>query len=401
MGEPGRTATHAERFRASVRSWLEAHLSPVDGGEAPTLMGAGEGSDAIERGKEYLGLLSERGWSRPTWPKRYGGAELGPEEAEILADELAGFRTPDLYMFTLALEQVGATILNHGSDEQRERWLRPIAAGEHVWCQLFSEPGAGSDLAGLSTRAEPVDDRWIVTGQKIWVSRAHHADWGLLLARTDPDVPKHQGITAFAIDMRSPGIDIRPIRQMNGDTHFNEVFLDAVPIPDRDRIGAVGGGWKVAIATLMNERTKSGRSGGGDLIEIERLLRLVERRGAGRDPLVRQAVARLFIATTLNERTAARAREVAARGGSVGPEGSGYKLRRSAILKGIADLALSLDGCSGAIEDDEWQTLFLTVPSVSIRGGTDEVQRNIIAERVLGLPREPRPDKDVPFRETR
>jgi alkylation response protein AidB-like acyl-CoA dehydrogenase len=401
MDGADQTTRDPERFRIAVRSWLEARLPRQTDDTPATIMGAGEGSEAIDRGRRYLALLAEQGWSRPAWPARYGGGGLPPEDAAIVTDELANFQAPDLYMFTLALEQVGATILNRGSEEQKERWLLPITTGANVWCQLFSEPGAGSDLAGLSTRAERDGQRWLVTGQKTWVSRAHHADWGLLLARHDTSLPKHQGITAFAVDMTSPGIEIRPIRQMNGDSHFNEVFLDAVPVADRDRIGAVGDGWRIAVETLMNERTKAGRSGGGDLVDIEGLLALVARRGAGKDPLVRQTVSKLYIETKLNERIAARSRAVAAQGGSVGPEGSGYKLRRSAILRGIADAALSLGGCSGAVEDDEWQTLFLTVPSVSIRGGTDEIQRNVIAERVLGLPRDPRPDKDVPFRELR
>jgi alkylation response protein AidB-like acyl-CoA dehydrogenase len=303
-----------------------------------------------------------------------------------------------LYPYLVGLALVGPTLVAHGTAEQQSRWLPHIRRGDEIWCQLFSEPDAGSDLANLSTRAVRDGDTWRVTGQKVWTSRGSYSRRGLLLARTDIHAPKHDGITAFGIDMHAPGVEVRPLRQMNGDAHFTEVFFDHAPVDDRDRIGAVGDGWRVALTTLAHERGAVG-SPGGSFLDVERLIRLARARGGVHDPALRDALVRVVIDARVASLTARRARD-GARAGRPGPEGSGLKLRGAAAFKAFVDVAMRLLGADALCDPQaEWQTLFLTAPSLSIRGGTDEVQRNIIGERVLGLPGEPRVDRGVPFDE--
>jgi len=386
-----------QALRAEVRSALSALLRPKASDAAFSFLGAGQ--DDVEAGRVLLATLAEGGWSVPTWPAAWGGRDATPEEAAIVGQELARFDVPDLYPFMVGLALVGPTLLTHGSALQLERWLPSIASGAEIWCQLFSEPDAGSDLAALSCRAVRDGDMWRITGQKVWSSRAHYSRWGLLLARTDPDVPKHAGITAFALEMSAPGVDVRPLRQMNGDTHFNEVFMTDAVVPDTDRVGDVGDGWRVAITTLMHERGALGPGGGPGRRE---LIDLVRRAGSADDPLVRARAAGVVAELEVGRLTNLRAREARRAGRPPGPEGSGAKLRGAAAIKALADLAVDVEGLGGLIAsagEDEWLTLFLTAPSISIRGGTDEIQRNILGERVLGLPPEPRPDKGVPFKE--
>jgi acyl-CoA dehydrogenase len=380
-----------EGLRADARAFFAQHLRPREPDDRVSLLGAAAGDEALDEGRRFLALMAPRGYAVPTWPTEHGGLGLVGDDAAIVGQELARFETPDLYPFAVGLALVGPTLVVHGTEEQRARWLPAIATGDEIWCQLFSEPGAGSDLASLAARAERDGDGWVVTGQKTWSSRAHYSRWGLLLARTDPTVPKHEGITAFAIDMQQPGIDVRPLRQLNGDAHFNEVFMDEAVIDDRDRIGEVGDGWRVARTTLLFERSGMGGMGGGGGIHRDQLLGHVRAHGAATDPLVRQRVAHALTGVEVARLTAMRARDVQRAGRTPGPEGSGAKLRWSATMKEIADLALAVQGIAGATDagDADWQAVFLTAPSLSIRGGTDEVQRNIVAERVLGLPRDP------------
>ncbi|MBV8160235.1 MAG: acyl-CoA dehydrogenase family protein [Acidimicrobiia bacterium] len=380
-------------LRADVRAALSAVLRPRPAEAGFSFLGAGQ--DDLEAGRALLATLADGGWAVPTWPGAWGGRGATPDEAAVIAQELRRFDVPDLYPFMVGLALVGPTLLVHGSPEQHRRWLRGIANGEEIWCQLFSEPDAGSDLAALTTRAVREGGVWRVTGQKVWSSRAHYSRWGLLLARTDPEVPKHAGITAFAVEMTAPGVEIRPLRQMNGDTHFNEVFLTDVVVTDGDRIGAVGEGWAVAITTLMHERGALGPGGGPGRRE---LIEAIRGAGAGDDPVVRQRAAAVLAGLEVGRLTGLRAHEARRAGRPPGPEGSGAKLRGAAAVKALADLAVDVGGPAGLVGEDEWLTLFLTAPSISIRGGTDEIQRNILGERVLGLPPEPRPDKGVPFR---
>jgi alkylation response protein AidB-like acyl-CoA dehydrogenase len=384
-------------LRETVRAELASRLSPRTPRAGFTVLGAG--NDDLEAGRRYLAAMDGGGWLVPTWPLEHGGRGSSSDEAGIIAEELRLFEAPDLYPFMVGLGLVGPALLVHGTAEQQRRWLPPLRRGEEIWCQLFSEPDAGSDLASLSSRAVADGDQWRVSGTKVWSSRAHYAQWGLLLARTDPTVPKHAGITAFGLDMTARGVEVRPLRQMNGDRHFNEVFLTDVPIGDSDRIGPVGDGWKVAITTLMHER---GTLGGGPGASRRELLELARGRLAGDDPVTRQRLARVISGLEVGRMTAGRARAAAQDGRPVGPEGSGAKLRSTMVLKDLAGLAIDLLGPAGLIESPgegtDWQTLFLTGPSLSIRGGTDEIQRNILGERVLGLPPEPRIDKGPPGR---
>jgi alkylation response protein AidB-like acyl-CoA dehydrogenase len=397
MANDDRSVGATPSEREIVRAALTARLAARRANRATTVLGAG--SDDLETGRAYLHALADGGWAVPTWPVEHGGMGATGERLAMVQQELARFEVPDLYPFLVGLALVGPTLLEHGDDAQRARWLPPIKDGREIWCQLFSEPDAGSDLAGLATRARRDGDEWVVDGQKVWTSRGHYARWGLLLARSDASVPKHAGITAFGLDLHAPGVDVRPLRQMNGDTHFTEVFLNGVRVADRDRIGAVGGGWRVALTTLAHERGGVATPGGAWLDE-GRLVALARELGLHRDPCVRQQLARVIVELRIAALTAHRAR-ARAQVGRPGPEGSGQKLRASAAMRDFTAAALALLGPAGVAgpgaRDGEWQTLFLTAPSLSIRGGTDEIQRNIVGEHVLGLPSEPRVDRDLPF----
>jgi alkylation response protein AidB-like acyl-CoA dehydrogenase len=381
-------------FRRDVRTALDSRLRPRRPDERTNVLGAG--NEDLAEGHEYLCALADTGFAVALWPVEEGGLGATAAQAAIVQQELARYDAPDLYPYLVGLSLVGPVVLAFGTAAQRAQWLRAIRTGDEIWCQLFSEPDAGSDLANLSTRAERDGSTWVITGQKVWTSRGRYARRGLLLARSDTSVPKHAGITAFGIDMQSEGIEVRPLRQMNGDSHFSEVFLDRVVIPDEDRIGVVGDGWRVALATLAHERGAVGAPG-GSFLDPDRLLSLVRAQPNGVDPLLRDALVRVLVELRVAAWTARRARD-AARAGRPGPEGSGLKLRGSAAFKAYTDVAMRVLGAGGMLEPTgEWQTMFLTAPSLSIRGGTDEVQRNIVGERVLGLPAEPRTDRDLPF----
>jgi alkylation response protein AidB-like acyl-CoA dehydrogenase len=313
----------------------------------------------------------------------------------------------------IGLGMAAPTILRHGTDEQRQRYLRPLWTGEEVWCQLFSEPGAGSDLAALATRAVPDGDGWVVTGQKVWTSIAHRARWGLLLARTDPDLPKHQGLTYFICDMAAPGVQVRPLRQLTGEAEFNEVFLSEVRIPDQHRLGGVGEGWRVARTTLMHERVSIGgaalpREGG----MIGRLATTWRQRPDLRTPGLHDAMLRLWVRAEAARLTGERLRQQLA-AGEPGPEGSAAKLSFAQLSQEISGLELELLGEEG-LRFDDWTNRrpeqvnflgriagyrYLRAKGNSIEGGTSEILRNIIAERVLGLPAEPRADVEVAWKD--
>jgi alkylation response protein AidB-like acyl-CoA dehydrogenase len=395
LQDPPLDSPEMAAFRHRVRRFLEGRLAPKAPGEHLKIMGAG--SDDVETGRAFLKTLAEGGLAVPTWPERFGGIDATPEQAAVVAEELGRFDSPDLYPFMVGIGLVGPTLMTHGTDEQLTRWLPPIRDGAEIWCQLFSEPDAGSDLAGLAARAERDGDTWYVTGAKVWSSRAHYSKWGLLLARTDPTLPKHAGITAFALDMEAPGVEVRPLTQMNGDTHFNEVFMDRAPVADTDRIGQPGEGWRVAITCLTHERNSIGQGWGS--VTRQHLIELARATGAAADPVRRQQVARLICTLEVNRMTTLRAKAAARAGRPPGPEGSGAKIRNSEFLRDLGRFAVDVLGPAGVVGEGDWQTLFLTGPSFSIRGGTDEIQRNIVGERVLGLPPEPRVDKDQPFRD--
>lgn len=417
---PGVGGDRLAALRTEVRAALAARLEVRDPAVAGLVLGAG--SDDFESGRRYLKLLADGGWRVPSWPVEHGGMGLAGDAADVVREVVAGFDAPDLYPFLVGVELIGPTILAHASQAQKARWLPGIRDGSQIWCQMFSEPDAGSDLANVKARAVRDGERWRVSGSKVWTSRAHYSQWGLLLARTDPSVPKHAGITAFAIDLSAPGVTVRPLVQMNGDAHFNEVFLDEVVVPDGDRIDEPGRGWRVGITCLSFER---GSLAGDQGITVERLVALGQANGlscgpadgvaGGGRPVARDGLVQRIVQLRVNQMSALRA-SVARQGGKPpGPEDSGAKVNTTRLVKATAALALDLAGSAatvyspgpgaaqpgaaqpGAAQPDGWQTMFLVSPSLSIRGGTDEIQHNILGERVLGLPPEPRVDKDRPF----
>jgi alkylation response protein AidB-like acyl-CoA dehydrogenase len=357
--------------------------------------------EAVQHGRAYLAALAPGGWMVPSWPREYGGRESTRDQARAIRNALRRFPSPDLYLFFVGLHMVGSTLLAHGTTEQCARWMPSIATGDDIWCQMFSEPEAGSDLANVATQARAVGTGWSLQGQKIWTSRAHRADWGLCLARTDPDVPKHQGMTMFAVRMDTPGVTARPLVQMNGDRHFSEVFLDGVAVSQAEMIGNAGGGWKVAQTVLLHERSSIAGGGGrartGGPEAVPHWLQSMADRGDLDDPAKIDAAIAAFVDAEVGRLTAARAAAYAQSGRRVGPESSGQKLRVVASLKRRAYLAQELLGADGMLAGGSVQDEVLAAPSLSIRGGTDEIQRNIIADRVLELPSEPRVDKDVPW----
>ena len=413
------TPPSAEAVRAEVRTWLAEHWH------------------AEQSLVDWRNKLADAGWAMPDWPVAWFGRDYPPELVRVVEREFARAGAVGAAKSGIRL-LAAATLLEHGSDYLKEKHLRRIVTGEDVWCQLFSEPGSGSDLAGSTTRAARVDGGWMVNGQKVWTTSAQHADWGILLARTDWDAPKHAGLTYFVLDMRQPGVEVRPIRQMNGHASFNQVFMNDAHVPKENLVGDVGGGWAVAMTTLAHERRGADglRSGAADVARTtERKGRVYEEEAeetatalvpyvwypqrAGRvdlvvpravatgriaDPAVRQALAKLLILARSAQWTARRARAARKAGRRQGPEGSLGKLAASHVARQAAKVhTLIADEDALYMGDDApveglIAEILLSVPAVSIAGGTDEIQRNIIAERVLGMPKEPRFDKG-PFRD--
>jgi alkylation response protein AidB-like acyl-CoA dehydrogenase len=295
-------------------------------------------------------------------------------------------------------------MIEFGTDEQRERYVHKALRGEEIWSQLFSEPGAGSDVASLQTRAERDGDEWILNGQKVWTTGAQLSDYGAVIARTNPDNPKHRGITMFIIDFHAPGVEVRPIKQINGGSGFNEVFFTDVRIPDTWRIGETDDGWRCAIAMLMNERVAIGAGGGGGRgVGVGVLTRLARDKGKQNDSVVRQGIADVYIRQQIMGYIGQRIRAAVRAGRAPGPEGSIAKLAGALLSRRTSDLAASIAGPVGQAwehdKDARWAQLVLSTPASRIAGGTDEVQRNIIGERVLGLPKDPQVDRDIPFKE--
>ncbi|MBW6434983.1 acyl-CoA dehydrogenase family protein [Actinoplanes hulinensis] len=372
-------------WRAEVRSFLERH-PPVP-----------------EQARAWQATLYDAGFVGVTWPVEAGGRGGTPMQQAIVDQETARRGLPPLINL-IGIGMCGPTVIVHGSDSQRQRYLKRLLRADDLWCQLFSEPSAGSDLAALRTRAVRDGDGWRVSGQKVWTTLAHLADFGILLTRTDPDVPKHRGLTMFVVDMKAPGVTVRPLRQMNGDSHFNEVFFDDVRIPDDERLGDVGDGWRVALTTLMSERLSLG--GGGTSIgpKPEAVARHVAAHiGAlpeDRQVLARQELGRGYVAALGARYTGYRQLSKLSRGELPGPEASAGKLSGTRSARDLTDLAVRVLGPDAVTGDAEWQDMQAMLPGMAIAGGSDQVLRNIIGERVLGLPAEPRADKGVTFRES-
>jgi alkylation response protein AidB-like acyl-CoA dehydrogenase len=403
-----------DNLQHDVAEWLHAHWDD----DRPLL--------------EWRSLLAEAGWGCPTWPKQWWGRGFSPGVAAVVENEFARFGAVGAAPgqgVTLA----GATILEHANDDVKARFLRQAQTGEHRWCQLFSEPGSGSDLAGLSTRAELDGDEWVISGQKVWNTSAHKANYGMLLARTNFDVPKHRGITYFIVDMRQPGVEVRPLLQMNRYASFNEVFLTEARVPIANVVGGVGQGWRAALTTLASERflpstrrmsaVEGGRGGrcraeaaaeADDYFatykwypqragRADLAIRHAQRTGKSFDPVIRQRVANLYALTMTAKWTSLRARAAKVAGKPAGAEGSIGKLVGSEIARRAAALHADLAGANGMLGDagagfdGVIAEILISQPGQSIAGGTDEIQRNIIGEKTLGLPREPAVDIDIPF----
>jgi alkylation response protein AidB-like acyl-CoA dehydrogenase len=350
--------------------------------------------------------LADAGYVTPSWPKEHGGLGVAPRIRSAIARTLGRYKVPR-FTNPVGIDLVGPALLQWGTDEQKERFLRPMARHQEIWCQLFSEPGAGSDLAGLATRATLDGDSWIVNGQKVWTSLGDLASFGILLARTDPEAPKHHGITVFLMPMHQEGVTVRPLRQLTGDAEFTEVFFDDARVEDSLRLGPVNEGWRVTQSVLMNERQSA--SGGGaalpGTVTGRSVVNLIRRHAPVNDPMLRQRLAQAYIEDRLvsltNQRAAAKRRG----GQPLGPEGSITKLFFSEHTQRLQELAVALEGTNGQawVDGDRWlqNTVwsFLRVQSKTIAGGTSQVQRNILGERVLGLPKEPELDRSIPWSE--
>ena len=397
-------------FRAQARAWLDANAERLQPGErAPGLAEGRAEPGMIARAQAWQAKKADAGWACITWPVEYGGRGATRIQAVIWNQEESRYRTPP-NLFGIGQGMLGPTIMVHGSAEQKERYLRPMLRGEEIWCQLFSEPSAGSDLAGLRTSAVRDGDDWVINGQKIWTTGATYCKWGMMVTRTDPAAPKHKGITYFIVDMQAPGIEIRPIKQINGASGFNEVFFTDVRVADRQRVGAVNDGWRGALTTLMNERAAiaGGGVGGPGFEDLVRLAKRTDRNGrpAFEDGAVRQRLARLYIRLTGLQYTGYRTQTALSRGATPGPEASIGKLVGAPLRQEMASFAIDLQGMAGAMidrvsapEEGAWQQAYLGSPGLRIAGGTDEILRNIIAERILQLPPEARADKDVAFKD--
>jgi len=391
-------AEQAERFLRGrlPAAWVKA----IDDDDAEALAAV---RPELELDQWWLDL-AEAGYVTPSWPVEYGGLGLAPKVASGIRAMLGKYKVPR-FTNPIGVDLAGSAILRWGTDEHKERFLRPIAQHREIWCQLFSEPGAGSDLASLATRAVRDGDEWVVNGQKVWASMAHDASFGLLLARTDPDVPKHQGITAFILPMHQPGVTIRPLPQITGDPEFNEVFFDDARVPDSLRLGPLGDGWKVSTSILASERQSLAGSGASlpGTTTGRSVKALIKRHAPVTDPRLRQDLAQLYIEDRLVSLTNQRASAARRAGQTPGAEGSITKLFYSEHSQRLQAFALELEGPAAQAwaSDDRWHQgtawAYLRGRSKTIAGGTSEVQRNILGERVLGLPKEPSADKGVPW----
>ncbi|HSI81454.1 MAG TPA: acyl-CoA dehydrogenase family protein [Solirubrobacterales bacterium] len=372
--------TEQERaFRDEVREWLELnHPGPAPGG--------GDAAQ-FEFEREWQRKLHAGGWAGVSWPKEYGGRGATLVEQAIFGQELARAKAPRPAN-VLGLVMGGPVVIAHGTEEQKERFLEPILSAEEIWCQGFSEPEAGSDLASLKTRARRADGGWRVSGQKVWTTFAHEAKWCMLLARSDSDAPKHQGLTYFICDMRQEGVEVRPLRQITGEAEFNEIFFDDAFVPDENVIGDPGTGWGVAITTLMHERAGIGATAALAVqMALEELVELARERGRAGDPLVRDRVARLQIGIEALRLGTLRAMTATMKVGVPGPEGSIAKLQWAETNQALTELALEVGGIETLRGGEIWAYRYLRSRANSIEGGTSDVLRNIVAERVLGLPR--------------
>ena len=385
-------------WREEFRAWLEENAPKVTG-EMPEHDLEIGGGDYLERAKRWQAMKFDAGLARITWEPEYGGRNGTALQQIIFSQEEARFPVPT-EAFIIGLGMIAPTLRAVGTPAQQERYLTKLLRGEEIWSQLFSEPGAGSDVASLATTATRDGDEWLINGQKVWTSGAQYSDFGEIVCRTNPEAEKHKGITAFIVDMKAPGVTIKPLKQMNGGAGFNEVFFDDVRVPNDQVLGDVNEGWTVAITTLMNERVAIGSGGGGGgRGSVHQVISLAQQRGVNGDPRVRQQLADLYTKTRIQKFLSMRTLTAATKGKIPGPEGSIGKLLGGRIMTQLGDLTVSLAGADAMAGNTRLAQTMLGAPASHIAGGSDEVMKNIIGERVLGLPGEPRPDKGVAWRD--
>ena len=387
------------RFREEAASWL-AENAPTDD--------AFRALSPLEQAKVWQKRKYDAGWACMGWAPEFGGRGASAIEEVIWRQEESQYDLPANF-FLIGQGMIGPTLMAWASDEDKARFLPPLASGEEVWCQLFSEPAGGSDLAALRTRAEREGDDWVINGQKIWTSGAHYSDYGVIVVRTDPTVPKHKGLSYFYVDMKAPGVEIKPIKQLTGDSDFNEVYFTDVRVSDSQRLGEVGQGWQVSLTTLMNERAAIGGSFGQ--MDVSLAMSVAEEveidgRPALEDAAVRARIANWYVQEAGLKYAGYRSLTALSRGALPGPENSIGKLVGAPKMQAMSSYLMDLLGASGAIADESLaakagiiQRAYMGAPGLRIAGGTDEIMANIIAERVLGLPQEPRLDKGIPFNE--
>ena len=384
-------------FRQEAADWLKAN--------APSKQDL-EGMDEIEAAKFWQKKKYDAGWACITWNKEFGGRGATAIQSVIWNQEESKYDVPQ-GVFQIGQGMAAPTLMTWGQPEHHERYLPKLASGEEIWCQLFSEPAGGSDLAALRTKAEKEGDDWIINGQKIWTSGAHYSDYGILVVRTDPNVAKHKGLSYFFLDMKSPGVEIKPIKQLTGGAGFNEVYFTDVRIPDSQRLGEVGQGWQVALTTLMNARAAIGGGGGGVNVDLAYKIAsevMIDGKTATQDSAVRAKLANWYVQESGLKFTGYRSMTALSKGTTPGPENSIGKLVGAPKNQEMASFCMDLMEMNGAIWDEELskeaglvQMSYMGSPGLRIAGGTDEIMANIIAERVLGLPQEPRMDKGMPF----
>jgi alkylation response protein AidB-like acyl-CoA dehydrogenase len=392
-------------FRTEVRAFLDANAQRKSDIAPSSRRRHISGAEQLKEAKAWQAKKADAGFARITWPTKWGGRG-GTMMQQVIYDQEEAQYLASSGVFAIGLGMCIPTLMGYADEAALERYVRPALRGEEIWCQLFSEPVAGSDLAGLKTRAERDGDDWIINGQKVWTSGAHHSDFGILVVRTDPNAAKHAGLTFFYLDMKSPGVEVRPIKQISGESNFNEVFFTDVRIPDSQRLGKIGEGWKVSLTTLMNERLAVGDAPGPDFEDIFELTRSLELDDgpAIANSAVREKLAHWYIQAQGLKLTKFRTMTALSRGQTPGPESSITKVVSASKLQDIASFGMDLMGQAGSITDPAqapmqgwFQEALLYAPGLRIAGGTDEVLRNIIAERVLGLPGDVRVDKDLPY----
>ena len=396
------TPVDEDGFRVRVRSFLEEHASPRAQAQPQS-----EDRMDVSRAKGYQSALFAAGLAGLTWPKQYGGQGLSGRYQTLFNDIATQYDLP-IGPFAVGFGMCMPTLLEHGTDAQKERFIRPALKGEEIWCQLFSEPSSGSDLASLRSSVVRDGDEWVLNGQKVWTSGAHYSQWAILVARSDPDQPKHRGLSMFVFDMTAPGVTVRPLRQMTGGANFNEVFFDDVRIPADRILGEPGDGWRCAITVLMNERVLGSVSSAektSRLAPVSTHLKIARSRGLTSDPAVRQDLMDLVVRYWAADLLGLRQRQGRQAGQVPGPDGSLNKLGGSILSKRSAAVAARLAGPGGTAwadpDSDEHDAaqMLLSAPSSSIAGGSNQVMRNILGERVLGLPKEPGIDPGTPFRD--